>query len=84
MDGSLRLPPLTRLLALNTEITEMHTELMHLPLASVRIAELQEGIDRHCRSSLAACWLIGGYDFEPEDEDEDLEGDSEDGLFSAD
>jgi hypothetical protein len=82
MDGSLRLPPLARLLALNTEISEMRTELMRQPVASVRIAELQEEIDRNSRSSLATCWLTGGYELEPDDDD--WEGDWEDGMASAD
>ena len=82
MDGSRRLPPLARLLALNTEMVEMRTELMHLPLASVRISELQDRMDRNCRSSLTACWLTGGLDFEPYDED--LEGDGDDGLTGVD
>lgn len=81
MDGSLRLPPLARLLALNTEITEMRTELMRLPAGSGRIAELQDGIDRNCRSSLTAFWLTGAVEFEAYDED--LEGDWEDGLSDA-
>ena len=81
MDGSLRLPPLARLLALNTEITEMRTELMRLPAGSVRIAELQDGIDRNCRTSLTAFWLTGAVDFEAYDED--FEGDWEDGYNSA-
>jgi hypothetical protein len=82
MDGSLRIPPLARLLALNTEISEMRTELMRQPFASGRIAELQEEIDRSYRSSLATCWLAGGYEFEPEDDD--LDGDWGDGLANAD
>ena len=81
MDGSLHIPRLTRLLALNTEICEMRSELMHLPVSSGRIAELQEGIDRSSRSSLATFWLSGGYELESEDED--TEGDWEDGLASA-
>ncbi len=82
MDGSLRLPPLARLLALNTELAEMSTELMHLPVASVRISELQERMDRNCRSSLTTCWLNYGLEFEAYDED--LEGDWEDGLANPD
>ena len=82
MDGSLRLPPLARLLVLNTEATEMRAELKQLSVASLRISELQERIDRNCRSSLTACWLTGGVEFEAYDED--LGGDWEDGLSSAD
>ena len=82
MDGSLRLPPLARLLALNTEISEMRSELMRQPVVSGRISELQEEIDRHYRSSLATCWLSGGYDLEPDDDE--LDGDWEDGLSNAD
>ena len=81
MDGSLRLPTLARLLALNTEITEMRTELMRLPMGSGRIAELQEGIDRSCRSSLAAFWLTGAVEFEAYDDDSD--GDWEDGFTGS-
>ena len=81
MDGSLRIPTLARLLSLNTEICEMRIELKGQPVLSGRIAELQEDIDRHCRSSLAACWLSGGYELEPDDDD--IEGDWEDGLTSA-
>ena len=73
MDGSLKLPPLARILALNTDTSEMRTELMRLPVASIRISELQEKIDRNCRSSLTACWLTGGVEFEAYDED--LDGD---------
>ena len=82
MDGSLRLPPLTRLLTLNTDICEMRSELMRQPFASGRIAELQEEIDRHYRTSLATCWLTGGYELESEDEE--WEGDWDDGLASTD
>jgi hypothetical protein len=82
MDGTLRLTPLARLLALNTEIFAMRLELMRQPVASGRIAGLQEGIDRHRRSSLAACWLTGGYELEAEDEE--WEGGAEDGLTNAD
>ena len=81
MDGSLRLPPLVRLLALNTEITEMRTELMRLPMGSGRIAELQEGIDRKYRSSLTSFWLTGAVEFESYDDDP--EGDWEDGFNDA-
>lgn len=69
MDGNLHLPPFIRLLALNTEIHEMRTELMRQPVASVQIAELQEGIDRCQRSSLTTFWLSGGYELEAEDDD---------------
>lgn len=81
MDGGLRLPPLARILALNTESAEMQTELLHLPVFSVRISELQERMDRNCRSSLTACWLPDGLEFESYDDD--LEGDWEDGLASS-
>ena len=82
MDGGLSVPPLVRLLTLNTEISEMRTELMHVSVASGRIAALQEEIDRCCRSSLATCWLTGGYELEPEDEWDD-EWDDE-GISSVD
>ncbi len=64
MDGDLQMPPLARLLSLNTEINEMRKELLRQPLASMRIAELQEGIDRCHRASLATCWLNEGYELD--------------------
>ena len=64
MDGDLQMPPLVRLLSLNTEINEMRKELLRQPLASMRIAELQEGIDRCHRASLATCWLNEGYELD--------------------
>ena len=82
MDGSLRLPPLARLLALNTEMVELNTEMRHLPVASLRISELQDRMDLNCRTSLTACWLTDGLEFESYDED--LEGDWEDGFTGAD
>ncbi len=74
MDNGLQLSPLTRLLALNTEISELRTALMHQPVASGRIAELQDSVDFRCRASLATCWLAGDYELEEEEEDDDLEG----------
>lgn len=75
MDGSVQLPPLVRMLVLNTEIHEMRSELMRQPLACGRIAELQEEIDRCHRASLTTCWLSEGFDLEEEtDEDNDLYG----------
>lgn len=71
MDSSLQLSPLTRLLALNTEIHELRTTLMRQPVASVRIAELQDGIDIRRRASLATCWLTGDYELEEEDVDDE-------------
>ena len=70
MDGSLQISPMTRLLALNTEIHEMRSQLMRQTPAGGRIAELQDGIDRRRRASLAACWLSGGYDLEDEGSDD--------------
>ena len=67
MDNGLQLSPLTRLLALNTEISEMRVVLMCQPIVSGRIAELQDSIDFRCRASLATCWLAGGYELEEED-----------------
>ena len=64
MDGDLHMPSLARLLSLNTEINEMRKELLRQPLASMRIAELQEGIDRCHRASLATCWLNEGYELD--------------------
>ena len=75
MDGSLQLPPLARLLVLNTEIYEMRSALLRQPLASGLIAELQEEIDRHHRASLTTCWLSEGYEIEEETGDDyDLPG----------
>ena len=70
MDNGLEVSPLTRLLALNTEISELRTTLMRQPVASGRIAELQDDIDLRCRIGLATCWLAGDYDLE-EDAEED-------------
>ncbi len=71
MDGNLPLHPLVRILVLNTEIHEMRTELMRQPLASTRIAELQESMDRCHRASLITCWLTEGYELEDEGEEDD-------------
>jgi hypothetical protein len=71
MDGSLQLPPLARLLVLNTEIHELRSALLRQPLASGLIAELQEGIDQRHRASLTTCWLSGGYELEPDDDAEE-------------
>ena len=74
MDSSLQLPPLARLLSLNTEIHELRKEMLRQPVASGRIAELQEDIDRCLRASLATCWLSEGYELEDECDGDD-EGD---------
>lgn len=72
MESDFEISPLTRLLALNTEIAELEVYLMRQPLASRRIAEFQDHIDFRRRTSLATCWLVGDYDLEEEDvEDED-------------
>jgi hypothetical protein len=60
----------------------MRTELMRQPVASGHVAELQEDIDRHRRISLASCWLAGGYDLEPDDDE--WESGWEDDLLSTD
>ena len=70
MDNGLEVSPLTRLLALNTEISELRTALMRQPVGSGCIAELQDDIDLRRRVGLATCWLVGDYDLEDE-EDED-------------
>ena len=72
MDSSLHPPHLTRLLTLNTEAHELRSELMRQPLASHRIAELQENLDRCHRASLATCWMSQGYELDQVDDDEDL------------
>lgn len=71
MDIDFEISPLTRLLALNTEIAELEVYLMRQPVASTRIAEFQDHIDFRRRTSLATCWLVGDYDLEEEGEDED-------------
>ena len=71
MDGDFEISPLTRLLTLNTEIAELEVFLMRQPVASRRIAEFQDHIDFRRRTSLATCWLVGDYDLEEEEEDED-------------
>ena len=72
MDSSLPLSPLTRLLALNTEIHELRNALMRQPVLSGRIADLQDDIDLRRRVGLATCWLVGDYELVEEDlEDED-------------
>ena len=72
MDNGLEISPLTRLLALNTEISELRAELMRQTVPSGFIAELQDDIDFRRRIGLATCWLAGGYELEEEDlEDED-------------
>ena len=70
MENGLEVSPLTRLLALNTEISELRTALMRQPVGSGCIAELQDDIDLRRRVGLATCWLVGDYDLEDE-EDED-------------
>ena len=71
MDSDFEVSPLTRLLALNTEIAELEVYLMRQPVASRRIAEFQDYIDFRRRTSLATCWLVGDYDLEEDEEDED-------------
>ncbi len=74
MDGDLQIPPLARLLTLNTEIHEMRRDLLSQPLASLRIAELQDGIDRCHRASLATCWLNEGYELDDAGEEYYFDG----------
>ena len=74
MDNGLEVSPLTRLLALNTEISELRTALMRQPVGSGQIAELQDDIDLRRRLGLATCWLAGDYELEEEDEDMEDEG----------
>ena len=72
MDSDFEISPLTRLLALNTEIAELEVCLLRQPVASRRIAEFQDHIDFRRRTCLATCWLVGDYDLEEDDaEDED-------------
>ena len=71
MDNDLEISPLTRLLALNTEIAELQVYLMRQPVTSLRIAEFQDYIDLRCRTSLATCWLVGDYELDEDDGDED-------------
>ena len=81
MESNLQLTPLTRLLALNTEMQELRWQLMRLPTGAAGIAELQEEIDRCRRASLAAYWLSRGNDIEDTDGEDD--GDDDDGLAGA-
>lgn len=81
MESNLQLTPLTRLLALNTEMQELRWQLMRLPAGAAGIAELQEGIDRCRRASLTAYWLSRGNNIE--DADDGDAGDDEDGLAGA-
>lgn len=71
MNNGLEVSPLTRLLALNTEISELRTALMRQPVGSGCIAELQDDIDLRRRVGLATCWLVGDYDLEEEDEEDE-------------
>ena len=81
MESNLQLTPLTRLLALNTEMQELRWQLMRLPTGAAGIAELQEEIDRCRRASLTAYWLSRGNDIEDTDGEDD--GDDDDGLAGA-
>lgn len=78
----LHVPPLIRLLALNTEMSEIRHDLMRLPVASGRIAELQDDMDRRSRLSLTTFWLSGGYIMESDDDWEEEDWD-ENGLAGA-
>ncbi len=72
MENGFEVSPLTRLLTLNTEIAELEFCLMRQPIDSRLIAEFQDHIDYRRRTSLATCWLVGDYELEEEDtEDED-------------
>ena len=70
MDGNAPLTPLTRLLSLNTDIQEMRQQLLRQPAGAPAIAELQEGIDRCRRASLASCWLSRGHAIDDDDGDD--------------
>ena len=69
MDNRGQIPPLIRLLSLNTELYEMRSELLRQPVSSGRIAELQDGIDRCHRASLTTCWLTEGYELDDDSGD---------------
>ena len=71
MDSDFEISPLTRLLALNSEIAELQVCLMRQPITSRHISEFQDHIDFRRRTSLATCWLVGDYDLEEEEDVED-------------
>ncbi len=71
MDGSLQLPPLVRMLALNTEINEIRTVMMREPVVSGCVADLQESLDQRRRAILTTCWLSNGYELEEYESEED-------------
>ena len=77
MDVNSPLTPLTRLLSLNTDIQQMRSQLMCQPAGAPAIAELQEGIDRCRRASLASAWLARGHSID------DADGDDPDGAAGA-
>ena len=79
MDVNSPLTPLTRLLSLNTDIQQMRHQLMRQPAGAPAIAELQEGIDRCRRASLASAWLARGHAID----DADADGDDPDGASGA-
>ena len=78
MNGSLQYSTLTRLMSLNNQVQDLKNRMMAEPVHlaahvgnqnEVRIAEMQEEIERRTRASLALCWLADSDD-EPEDEED--------------
>ena len=65
MSTSLQYSALSRILDLNTRVSNLHTQMLAEPVSSsgsVRIAEMQEEIERWKRTSLAVCWLADSED----------------------
>ena len=80
MNGILQYSTLSRLLDLNNQVHDLEHRMMEEPvqLATtygqvVRIAEMQEEIERRTRASLALCWLANPLD-EMSDEEPEEDG----------
>ena len=61
--------------------------MMREPVASGRIGDLQENMDRCRRAILATCWLSDGYyleEYDLEEEEDGLGGESDWDLSGAD
>ena len=60
MSTSLQYSALSRILDLNTRVSNLQTRMLAEPVSatgSIRIAEMQEKIELWKRTSLAVCWL---------------------------
>jgi hypothetical protein len=65
MSTSLQYSALSRILDLNTRVSNLQTRMMAEPVSATgsgRIAEMQEEIERWKRTSLAVCWLADSED----------------------